>query len=109
VHRLEEGKVIKISAAVDPARLGKETWFVVGILVERSCVYEVANALLEIEQVSFIAITLGMYDLIAVLGGERQELVELTDRIVTIPGVRRTETMDTRGTAKYDYLVAVLT
>jgi Lrp/AsnC family transcriptional regulator for asnA, asnC and gidA len=108
LKRLRERKIVRITAVTDVRALGKNVWGYIGLKVERDRLYEVANALEKIEELSFVALTLGLYDILAfVVADSREQLLEiLTERIRGIPGVRRTETAEALEVLKHQFALA---
>jgi Lrp/AsnC family transcriptional regulator, regulator for asnA, asnC and gidA len=103
IKRLEDDRVMRIMAVTDPFRAGRSVWALVGLKVDRRRQREVAEELRKIEDLSFLAITFGLYDIVAlVLVETRGQLREiLSERIAKVPGVRRTETTEGLETLKY--------
>ncbi|HET9423591.1 MAG TPA: Lrp/AsnC family transcriptional regulator [Nocardioides sp.] len=93
VQRLIEGGVMQIVAVTDPLELGFGRQAMVGIRVAGS-VAPVADAIAELDEVDYVVVTAGSFDVLAEVVAESDEsLLEiLSDRIRTIPGVVTTET-----------------
>jgi Lrp/AsnC family transcriptional regulator for asnA, asnC and gidA len=93
VQRLIEGGVMQIVAVTDPIELGFGRQAMVGIRVAGP-VTPVADAIAELDEVDYVVVTAGSFDLLAEVVAESDEgLLEiLSDRIRTIPGVVTTET-----------------
>ncbi|MET0523299.1 MAG: Lrp/AsnC family transcriptional regulator [Nocardioides sp.] len=93
VQRLIEGGVMQIVAVTDPLELGFGRQALVGIRVSGS-VAPVADAIAELNEVDYVVVTAGSFDVLAEVVAESDEgLLEiLSDRIRTIPGVVTTET-----------------
>lgn len=108
LKRMRQAGVVRITAVTDVRAIGKNVWGSIGIKVDRERLYEVAKALEEIEELSFVAVTLGLYDIIAfVVADSREQMLEiLTDRIRSIPGVRRTETAEALEVLKHQFALA---
>ncbi len=108
LKRMRQAGVVRITAVTDVRAIGKNVWGSIGIRVDRERIYEVAKALEEIDELSFVAVTLGLYDIIAfVVADSREQLLEiLTERIRGIPGVRRTETAEALEVLKHQYALA---
>jgi Lrp/AsnC family transcriptional regulator for asnA, asnC and gidA len=92
VQRLIDAGVMQIVAVTDPLQLGFPRQAMIGIEVEGD-LDSVADALAEMEEVDYVVITAGSYDLLAELVCRNDDhLLELlSKRIRKIPGVRRTE------------------
>jgi len=93
VQRLIEGGVMQIVAVTDPIELGFGRQAMVGIRVAGP-VTPVADAIAELDEVDYVVVTAGSFDLLAEVVAESDEgLLEiLSDQIRTIPGVVTTET-----------------
>jgi Lrp/AsnC family transcriptional regulator for asnA, asnC and gidA len=93
VQRLIEGGVMQIVAVTDPLELGFGRQAMVGIRVSGP-VTPVADAIAELDEVDYVVVTAGSFDVLAEVVAESDEsLLEiLSDRIRTIPGVVTTET-----------------
>ena len=88
---VEEG-VMQIVAVTDPLKLGFAREGLLGINVTGD-VREVARELAEIDELSYVVITAGRYDIIAeFVAKDDDHLIELmSDRIRTVAGVGSTE------------------
>jgi Lrp/AsnC family transcriptional regulator for asnA, asnC and gidA len=94
VQRMIEVGVFEIVAVTDPMQLGFARSAMVGIDVTGP-LEPVADALAEIDEVSYLVLTAGMWDLIAEVVCEDDEhlLRVLSERIRGVPGVTGTETL----------------
>src|SRR5690606_19066286 len=94
VQRLIDAGVMQIVAVTDPLQLGFARQALIGIEAEGD-LEAVADALAAIDEVDYVVITAGQFDLLAELVCRNDEhLLELiSKRIRAIPGVRRTETL----------------
>ena len=108
LKRLRERKIVRLTAVTDVRALGKSVWGYIGLEVDRDKLYEVAAALGEIEELLFVAVTLGLHDVIAfVVADSREQLLEIVaERIRGIPGVRRTETAEALEVVKHQFALA---
>ena len=104
VKRLLGAGVLRFTAVTDVDALGQVVGFV-GIHADGLQIYEVAQELRAIDEVAFAAVTLGPLDVIAAIRvSTHEELIHvITDRIASIPGVRRTETIHWIQGIKHDY------
>ncbi len=93
VQRLIESGVMQVVAVTDPLQLGFARQAMVGIEVS-GALEPVADALSEMDEVDYVVITAGTFDLLAEVVCESDEhLLELiSEKIRRIHGVRRTET-----------------
>jgi Lrp/AsnC family transcriptional regulator for asnA, asnC and gidA len=90
---LSEG-VIRITAVVEPARVGLNTTAVITVEVDFSRVDDVVRELAAFPEVQSVCIATGNWDIIleAVFPTDAQLLSFLKDRVAAIPGVKRSET-----------------
>ncbi len=93
VQRLVEGGVMQIVAVTDPLELGFARQAMVGIRVSGP-VQPVADALAELDEVDYVVVTAGSFDVLAEVVAESDEdlLTIVSDRIRGVPGVVSTET-----------------
>jgi len=93
VARLTELGVIQIVAVTDPLQLGFPRQAMIGIRVDGD-LEAVADALAEMDDVDYVVISAGSFDLLAevVCRNDDHLLEVLNKRIRRIPGVRDTET-----------------
>lgn len=94
VQRLIEGGVMQIVAVTDPLQLGFARQAMVGVRVN-GALEPVADALSAIDEVSYVVLTAGSFDLLAEVVCESDEhLLEIISRQIRgIPGVAGTETL----------------
>ena len=93
VQRLTESGVIQVVAVTDPLQLGFARQAMVGIRC-RGELEVVAEALGELQEVDYVVITAGSYDLLVEVVAESDDhLLELISmKIRSIPNVESTET-----------------
>jgi Lrp/AsnC family transcriptional regulator, regulator for asnA, asnC and gidA len=93
VQRLTESGVMQVVAVTDPLQLGFARQAMVGIRA-RGELESVAEALGELEEVDYVVITAGSYDLLVEVVAESDDhLLDLISlKIRTIPNVESTET-----------------
>ena len=93
VQRLVEGGVMQIVAVTDPLELGFARQAMVGIRISGP-VQPVADAIAELDEVDYVVVTAGSFDVLAEVVAESDEnLLEIiSDRIRAVPGVVSTET-----------------
>ena len=104
VQRLTEAGVMQIVAVTDPLQLGFARQAMVGINVDGP-IQPVADALSAMEEVIYVVMTAGTYDVLCevVSTGDEQLLDLVSGRIRTVPGVRSTETFVYLKLAKQTY------
>jgi Lrp/AsnC family transcriptional regulator for asnA, asnC and gidA len=93
VQRMVDGGVMQVVAVTDPLQVGFTRQAMVGLRVEGDLV-EVAEAVAKIDEVDYVVITAGSFDILAELVCEDDDhlLRVLSERIRSLPGVRDTET-----------------
>ncbi len=93
VHRLVESGVMQIVAVTDPIELGFARQAMVGITVTGP-LEPVADAVAALEEVDYVVITAGSYDILAELVCESDDhLLDIVSGVIrAIPGVATTET-----------------
>jgi Lrp/AsnC family transcriptional regulator for asnA, asnC and gidA len=101
---VEEG-IIRSVGIVDPYALGFQAPALVGATVEPGMVDQVARAVAEIPEVSYLVMTLGRFDLmIEVFCRDLPHFTRLlTEQIQVIPGVCSTETLMIARSYKLSY------
>lgn len=104
VKGLIDGGVIQIVAVTDPLRLGFGLVAFLALRVSGD-IRQVADALAEIEEIDYVVLAAGRFDIICELVCEdNTHLVRLlNDHIRTIPGVSETETFISLGLHKQTY------
>ena len=109
LKRLIDEKFIKVVALLDPAKMGYSSEALVGIQVDPDKIDQVADDMAKLEDVSWVAITTGSYDLFAwaTLHSSETLGVFLRTKVGTIPGVRRTETFVNLAVRKRGYGVTI--
>jgi DNA-binding Lrp family transcriptional regulator len=95
IERLRKSGALRVTAILDPVVLGYPTIGDVLIEVSPGCLQEVAAHLVEIDQVSYVAGTVGDGDLnVQIYARDTEELVRLVnEQIGAIPGVARVRTI----------------
>ena len=93
VQRLTDAGVMQVVAVTDPLQLGFARQAMIGVIVEGD-LKPVAQALAAIEEVDYVVITAGSYDLLVEVVCESDEelLSVLSNKIRTIENVTSTET-----------------
>ena len=93
VQKLVDSGVMQIVAVTDPMQIGMARQAMLAISVS-GAIEAVADELAKIDEVDYVVITAGSFDLMAeVVVEDDQHLLDLvSSRIRTIPGVLRTET-----------------
>ena len=93
VQRLLDGGVMQIVAVTDPLRVGFQRQALVGLKIEGD-LREAARHLAGVEEVDYVVVCAGSFDLLAEIVCEDDEhlLAILNEHVRTIPGVTNTET-----------------
>ena len=93
VQRLIDNGVMQVVAVTDPLELGFARQAMIGIRVKGE-LERIADDLAELEEVDYVVVTAGSYDLLVEVVCESDEalLHVLSKKIRTIPGVESTET-----------------
>lgn len=93
VQRLIESGVMQIVAVTDPLQIGLHRQAMVGIRTEGD-VQKVADAVAVLDQVDYVVVTAGSFDLLVeVVCSDDEELLDVVGRrIRSLPGVLTTET-----------------
>jgi Lrp/AsnC family transcriptional regulator for asnA, asnC and gidA len=93
VQRLIDSGVMQVVAVTDPLQVGFSRQALVGVRAEGDLV-QVADALGKIDEVDYVVITAGSFDILCELVCEDDDhmLRVLSERIRMLPGVRDTET-----------------
>jgi Lrp/AsnC family transcriptional regulator for asnA, asnC and gidA len=104
VRRLLDGGVMQVVAVTDPARLGFGLQALVAVNVEGD-LHNVAGALAAIDEVEYVVITTGRFDIFAeVVCADNDALLDLVnDRIRKVRGVRSTEVFTYLDLVKQTY------
>ena len=109
VKRMEEEKLIRITAVTNIDRFRDATLAYIWIEVERSDqTRSVAQALAQIEELGFVGVMLGRSDILAItMVRNTEHLADFVHtRISVIDGVRRTESTLGVNFVKHDYRMA---
>jgi Lrp/AsnC family transcriptional regulator for asnA, asnC and gidA len=92
-NRLMEMGVLRIVAITNPLRMGYNTMALIGIKTEGEKLLEVADKIAALDEVIYLIIVSGAYDIIAeVVCRDQHHLLQfLTERLYQIDGVRESE------------------
>jgi Lrp/AsnC family transcriptional regulator, regulator for asnA, asnC and gidA len=104
VQRMVDGGVMQVVAVTDPLQVGFHRQAMIGLRVEGDLV-KVADELAEIDEVDYVVVTAGSFDILLELVCEDDDhlLRVLSERIRALPGVRDTETFVYLKLAKQTY------
>ena len=94
LKRLVQEEYVRVVAIPDPSKLGYDSEALIGVQVDPDKVDQVGEGLSALDEVSWVAITTGSYDIFAWATLQSAEAlgIFLRTKVGTIPGVRRTET-----------------
>jgi Lrp/AsnC family transcriptional regulator for asnA, asnC and gidA len=92
-NRLVEEGFLKVVAITNPTRMGLKTMAMIGIRVDGDKMVQVAEKIAEFEEVVYIVIVSGRYDILAeVFCRDHAGLLAfLTEKLSRVEGVRETE------------------
>ncbi len=95
IKLLVEDGTVTMRAEPNPVKFGLNTTAMIGIDVAPEKLEQVAQSIERREEVSFLAISTGRYDLVAwILVSTLDELKTFLETfLVKVPGIRKTETM----------------
>ncbi|MEA5463744.1 Lrp/AsnC family transcriptional regulator [Leptothoe sp. PORK10 BA2] len=104
VQRLLKSKIVKVHATPNPQHLGTPHVVIVQLFVETNKIESVAAALVDIEEVQFVAITAGHHNIVIdVCFGAHDEMLAFYDKLHKIPGVIRYESQVVMKLLKAEY------
>jgi Lrp/AsnC family transcriptional regulator for asnA, asnC and gidA len=94
LKRLVQEEFIQVVALPDPAKMGFASQALIGVQVQLDKVDQVADGLSDLDEIRWVAITTGSYDIFAwsTLPSAEALGIFLRTKVGVIPGVRRTET-----------------
>ena len=106
---LVQDDIIRVVALPDPDKMGLKCEALIGVQADPDKVDQVADHLAQLEQVQFVTITTGSYDIFAwaTVPSSEELGIFLRTKVGTIPGVRRTETFITLAFKKRAYNMSV--
>ena len=109
VQKLRQGGVVQIVAVTDPMQMGFARQAMIGIKVTGD-VQEVAAKLGEMDELDYIVITTGRFDILAelVATSDDELLDTISQRVSTIEGVLSTETFVYMRLVKQTYAWGVV-
>ncbi len=104
VQRLLQSKIVRIHATPNPEHLGTPRVMIVQLFVENGKIDAVAAALVEIEEVQFVAVTAGHHNIVVdVCFATHDELLGFYAKLHEIPGVIRYESQVVMKLLKAEY------
>ncbi|MFM2077157.1 MAG: hypothetical protein RJA49_1047 [Actinomycetota bacterium] len=92
VQRLTDAGVMQVVAVTNPLSHGKRRMAMIGIRIEGPT-DDIAKTLQAMPDIDYLVVTAGTFDLMAeVVVEDDLQLLDLTNRMRAVPGVRNTET-----------------
>jgi Lrp/AsnC family transcriptional regulator for asnA, asnC and gidA len=92
-NRLVEMGYLKVVAVTNPLMMGMRTMALIGVHTEASKMLQVAEEISKIEEVVYLVVVSGRYDIICeVFCRDHEDLLKfLTEKLAKIDGIRETE------------------
>lgn len=104
VQRLLKSEIVKIHATPNPEHLGTPRVVIVQLFVENNKIDVVAETLVDIEGVQFVAVTAGHHNIVIdVCFGTHDEMLAFYEKLHKIPGVIRYESQVVMKLLKAEY------
>lgn len=109
IRRLMQEEFIKMMVVLDPTKFGYSSEALIGIQVDPDKLDQVADEIAKLEEISWVAVTTGTYDVFAwsTLRSAEELGVFLATKLGMIPGIRRTETFVNLSIKKRGYGIAM--
>jgi Lrp/AsnC family transcriptional regulator for asnA, asnC and gidA len=94
-ERLISRGVVQVVGVTDPLAMGFQQPALIGLKVEPGRLDEIADQIATLDEVTYLVVTAGRFDLVCEVVCEDNEhlLRVLTDRLADIDGIRSTETL----------------
>lgn len=94
-ERLITRGIVQIVGVTDPLAMGFRQPALIGLTVEPGRLEHIAQAIAELDEVTYLVITAGRFDLVCeVVCEDNDDLLRvLTERLASIDGIRSTETL----------------
>ena len=109
LKRMVQEEYIKVVALPDPSKLGFGSEVLIGLQVRTDQVDQVGEALSNLNEINWVSVTTGSYDIFAwaTLRSAKELSVFLRNDVGPIPGVRKMETFINLDMKKRRYGVAL--
>ena len=109
LKRLVQEEYIRVVALPDPSKMGYTSEALIGVQVDPDKVDRVFEDLSSLNEINWVAVTTGQYDIFAwaTLASSEALGIFLRTQVGTIPGVRRTETFVSLVSNKRGYGIIV--
>jgi Lrp/AsnC family transcriptional regulator, regulator for asnA, asnC and gidA len=94
-ERLISRGIVQVVGVTDPLAMGFQQPALIGLRVEPGRLDQIAEQIAELDEVNYLVVTAGRFDLVCEVVCEDNEhlLRVLTDRLADIDGIRSTETL----------------
>ena len=98
-----------VVAMLDPGKMGYASEALIGLQVDPDKIDQIAEALSKLDEINWVAVTTGSYDIFgwATLQSSEALGIFLRTKVGTVPGVRRTETFVNLSVKKRGYGLAL--
>ncbi|MGJ3249555.1 MAG: Lrp/AsnC family transcriptional regulator [Elainellaceae cyanobacterium] len=104
VQRLLQSGVIKVLAWPNPEKLGMPHFLIVSLNAESGKVDEVAETLAQLDEVRFVAITTGRFNIVVdIYFGTHEDLLAFFDKLHRVDGIIHYESQITLKLLKAEY------
>ena len=109
LKRLIQEEYIQVLALPDPAKMGNNSEALVGVQVDPDKVDQVAEDLASLDEINWVAVTTGSFDIFAwtTLPSAEALGIFLRTKVGVIPGVRRTETFVNLASKRRSYGIVI--
>ena len=109
LKRLIREEYIQVLALPDPAKMGNNSEALVGVQVDPDKVDQVAEDLASLDEINWVAVTTGSFDIFAwtTLPSAEALGIFLRTKVGVIPGVRRTETFVNLASKRRSYGIVI--
>ena len=109
LKRLIQDEIIRVSALRDPGKMGYASEALVAVHADPDKIDQVAEDLARLDEVDWVTVTTGKYDVFAWAALKSAEAlgIFLRTKVGTIPGVQRAETFVNLSVKKRGYGISV--
>lgn len=109
LKRLMQDEYIKVVALPDPMKLGYKSEVLIGVQVDANRIDEVAENIAEMDEVNWVSITTGSFDVFAwaTLKSSEELSTFLRTKVGMISGVRKMETFINLAIKKRRYGISI--
>jgi len=109
LKRLMQDEYIKVVALPDPKKMGYESEVLIGVQVDANRIDEVAEKIAEMDEVNWVSVTTGSFDVFAwaTLKSSEELSTFLRTKVGMISGVRKMETFINLAIKKRRYGISI--